>query len=274
MKYLTAALLLSTFASPALADEVVLRNGHKVVGIEREEDDRIIVETGYGTVSFPRDEVVSVTKGETAMHAWPVRYAEIEKSTNASDFTKLAAWARENRMPRYVDGLMRRAMELDPNNAEAREALGFVRHKDKWVTRAELRKEQGQVQDGGRWVTPLEKELAERRRLEAEGRRLERESERKRRDGEKRRKREEAELQGRIRMAEAAPTAYDGPYHWGAPYGYGGYGYGWGGYGWGGLYDVMMVDWLLGGFGSGMGGAIAPPGSKTAFGPLPAPGMR
>src|SRR5688572_11679702 len=191
MNFVAAARLLATFASPALADEVVLRNGHKVVGIQREENDRIIVETGYGTVSFPRDEVVSVTKGETAMHAWPIRYAEVEKSTNASDFTKLAAWARENAMPRYVDGLMRRAVELDPNNAEAREALGFVRHKDKWVTRAELRQQQGQVQDGGRWVTPLQKELDERRRLEAESRKIDRESDRKRREDQRRRDRQE-----------------------------------------------------------------------------------
>src|SRR5262245_34937549 len=125
-------------ASSAWADEVLLRNGHKVTGIQREEKDRIVVETGYGTVSYPRDQVVSVTLGETPMHAYPVRFAEIEKSTNASDYTKLAAWARENRMPRYVGPLMKRAMELDPENVEARAEMGFVRHQGKWITQAEL----------------------------------------------------------------------------------------------------------------------------------------
>jgi hypothetical protein len=239
MKSLATAFLLAAVASSALADEVVLRNGHKVVGIQKEENDRIIVETGYGTVSFPREEVVSVTKGDTAMHAWPIRYAEIEKSQDAADFTKLAAWARENRMPRYVDGLMKRALELDPNNAQAREALGFVQHKGAWVTRAELRKEQGLVQEGGRWVTPLEKALSERRRLEAESRKIDRDVERRRREEQRRRDREEAQMQASIRAAEMAPTAYEHPgfWGWGSPYGYGYWG--------DGLYDVIVADWLI-----------------------------
>ncbi len=222
----------------ALADEVLLRNGHKVTGIEREEKDRIVVETGYGTVAFPRDQVVSVTKGDTPMHAWPARFAEIEKSKNAEDFTKLAAWARESGMPRYVGGLMKRALELDPDNAEARAALGFVRHNGRWVTVAELRKEQGLVQDGGRWVLPLEKELAERRRLEAESRRIDREAERKRLEEKRKREREEAERQASVRAAEAAPVAVD-------------YSPGWRRRGilndwwWYGVNDLIMVDWLL-----------------------------
>src|SRR5688572_1166935 len=154
----TVALLATlAFGSTALADEILLRNGHKITGIQREERDRIVVETGYGTVSFPRDEVVSVTKGQTALHAWPVRFAEIEKSTNASDFTKLAAWAKENNLPRYVAPTMRRALELDPENAEARAALGYVRRDGRWLSQDEQKKQQGRVNEGGRWVHPMEK---------------------------------------------------------------------------------------------------------------------
>jgi hypothetical protein len=245
MNCLTPAFLLA-FASTAFADEVVLRNGHKVVGIQTEENDRIVVETGYGKVTYPRDQVVSVTKGETPMHAWPVRYAEVEKSTNAADFTKLAAWAKENGMPRYVGSLMKRALELDPDNADARAELGYVRHQGRWLTQEEFRKQQGQVQDRGRWVLPLEKELQERRRLESESKRLDRESRRRERDEEKRRAREEVRMQAQIAAAAAAPTAYD-PY-WGrgaySSYGYPGYWYG-------DVYDLIMVDWLLSFTGSG-----------------------
>ena len=269
MNYLSPALLL-LFASTALADEVVLRNGHKVTGIQTEENDRIVVETGFGKVIYPRDQVVSVTKGETPMHAWPVRYAEIEKSTNAADFTKLAAWAKENGMPRYVPDLMRRAIELDPENADARAALGHVRHQDKWVTQSEFRKQQGQVQDRGRWVLPLEKELQERRRLDSESKRLDRESQRRSRDEEKRRAREEARLQAQIAAAVAAPTARE-PY-WGRHYGNS---YGYNGYWWGDVYDLMMVDWLLGFTGScgpfpfGMPGCGKMGGTGAAFGDAP-----
>jgi hypothetical protein len=238
-----AAILVLVLAIPstALADDVLLRSGHKIVGIQREEKDRIVVETGYGTVAFPRDQVVSVTKGETPMHAWPARYAEIEKSTDARDFTKLAAWARESGMPRYVGGLMRRALELDADNAEARAELGYVRHQGRWITREELRKEQGLVQDGGRWVLPLEKQLAERRRLEAEERKLEREAALKAGEERRRRAQAEAEFQARVKSAEAAPVAVEP--RAGRRRGAGILGWGVGGNG--GVYDLMLVDWLL-----------------------------
>lgn len=201
-------------SSFAAADEVVLRNGHRVIGIQSEEKDRIVVETGYGTVSYPRTEVVSVTKGDTPLHAWPVRYAEVEKSTNAADFTRLAEWARENGMPKYVRPMMLRAVELDPDNAEARASLGFVKHEGRWIPQHELRKAQGQVQEGGRWMNKLEKELAEQRRLEAESRKLDRESETKKKEERRKRAREEAEIQARIQASQSVPPAFDGPF-WG-----------------------------------------------------------
>ncbi|HTF56605.1 MAG TPA: hypothetical protein VK661_05155 [Planctomycetota bacterium] len=201
----SAATLILALAIPSIAsaDEIQLRSGGKIVGIAREEKDRVVVETGYGTVAFPSDQVMSITKGQTPLHAWPTRYAEIQKSRDARDFLKLAAWARENDLPKYVGGLMRRAFELDPENAEAREALGFVRHRGRWLTFPELRKEQGLVEHEGRWVLPLEKELAEQRRLEADSRRIEEESARRSREEARKRAREEAELRVRLRAAEA-----------------------------------------------------------------------
>ena len=252
--------LMVACSSSALGDEVVLRNGHKIVGIQREEKDRVVVETGYGTVSLPREEVVSVTKGDTPLHAFPVRRAEIEKSRNAEDFTKLAAWARENKMPRYVGDLMKRAMELDPENAEARAALGYVRYQGRWVTQAEFRKEQGLVQEGGRWMHPLEKELAERGRLASESRRLERESAQRQREEARRRAREEARLQAQIKTATEVPIYGDGPRGVWHPFGYG-YGYGDWGYG---MYDLLAVDYLLR-FSAAYGFSQAgPPGNTKA----------
>ena len=235
----SALVLLFAIPASAAADEVVLRSGHKIVGIEHEEKDRIVIETGYGTVAFPRDQVVSVTKGRTPLHAWPVRYAEIEKSTNPRDFLQLAAWARENDLPRYVEGLLRRVLELDPENAEARAALGFVRHEGKWLTKAELRKEQGQVQDRGRWVSPLEKDLEERRRLQAEERRLDREETRSDREERRRRARQDAEIEARVRAAELSTMDF-GTRRGGWRPQFRDRGH------WDGLYDLMLIDWILG----------------------------
>jgi len=202
-RFAALVLLIPALASTARADEIQLRSGGRIVGIAREEKDHVVVETGYGTVAFPADQVMSITKGQTPLHAWPLRYAEIEKSRDAREFLKLAAWAKENDLPKFVSGLMQRALELDPENPEAREALGFVRHQGRWLTLPQLRRQQGLVEHEGRWVLPLEKEIAEQRRLESDARRIEEESSRSARDEARRRAREEAETRARMRAAEA-----------------------------------------------------------------------
>jgi hypothetical protein len=179
---------------------VQLRDGHVITGIAKEIDGKIVVETGYGTVAYPREQVLSILPGNTPLHDFPARLEAIEKSGDAGAFVRLGDWAKENRLPKYVDGLMRRALELDADNADARKALGYVRHEGRWRTPAELNQDKGRVLFEGRWMLPLEKELLEARRLDAIGRRIERETaEAARRDAE-RRAREEA----RIRAAAAA----------------------------------------------------------------------
>ena len=264
-----ALVFLAAFASTAFADEVVLRNGHKVVGIQSEDKDRIVVETGYGTVSYPREEVVSVTKGETPLHAWPVRYAEIEKSTNASDFIKLAAWARENGMPKHVGRLMERALELEPDNAEARAALGHVRVQGRWVHRSLAPQDPDKVQDGGRWVSKLEKELEESRRIQAETRKVDRESQQRQKEERRRRDREEAQRQAMIRAAQEVPPAFDGPHWWrGGPHQWG--------WNYWGVGELVAVDWLIAFMGRGgtfpITGSLPPPGGSTGGIPTPFPG--
>ena len=268
MRILTTMAVLVVAAGSALADEVVLRSGHKVVGIQSEDKDRIVVETGYGTVSYPREEVVSVTKGETPLHAWPVRYAEIEKSKNAADFTKLAAWARENNMPKHVGRLMERALELEPDNAEARAALGHVQHQGRWVHRSLVPQDPDKVQDGGRWVSKLEKALEDRKKIDAESRQVDRDTQRRQKDERRRRDREEAQRQAMIRAATEVPPAFDGPswFHSGGP--------GWGGYYWG-VGELIAVDWLVA-FSRGgafpITGSVPRPMGSTGGVPAPFPG--
>jgi len=188
--------------SAAFADEVQLRDGHILTGIAKEVEDKIVVETGYGTIVYPRDQVLSILPGNTPLHDYPARFAAIEKSRDAEAFVRLGAWARENRLPKYVDGLMRRALELDADNADARAALGFVRHGGRWMTSSEVKRDKGQVLFEGRWMLPLEKELLEQRRLDAATRRIDRDTAAAVRRDAERRAREDAEFRARIRAAE------------------------------------------------------------------------
>lgn len=194
--------LVMVAGSVAIADEVQLRDGHILTGIAKEIDGKIVVETGYGTVVYPRDQVLSILPGNTPLHDYPARFEAIEKSRDAGAFARLGAWARENRLPKFVDGLMRRALELDADNADARAALGYIRHGKRWMTSAEINRDKGQVLFEGRWMLPLEKELLEQRRLDAATRRIDRESAAVERRDAARRAREVAEVQARLRAAE------------------------------------------------------------------------
>lgn len=168
IRFALIALALAAGSGAAAADEVVLRNGQKLAGIAREEGKQVVVEIGAGTVSFPRDQVVSITPGPTPLHEYRDRYEAIRNSPKAQDFYELAKWARERGVSRYVRPLLQRTLELDPNHEWARRDLGFTRHEGKWLTADELRREQGFVPFEGRWVTTLEKNLILKRRVEAE----------------------------------------------------------------------------------------------------------
>ena len=46
-------------------------------------------------------------------------------------------WARDQGLIRYVNQLLQRTIELDPDHAEARKLLGYVREGDCWISASE-----------------------------------------------------------------------------------------------------------------------------------------
>lgn len=76
----------------------------------------------------------------------------------------LAEWCREHRLPRMRRQHLERIIELAPDHARARAALGYSRVQGKWKTRRQVMTERGYVEYKGRWVLPQEVELLERKR--------------------------------------------------------------------------------------------------------------
>ena len=140
------------------ADEVQLKNGNKLVGIAREEGDRVVVEVGAGTVTLWRSEVERIVVTKTALHEYQERLQRIAKSTQAADFVDLAVWARENGVPRYSVPLLERAIALEPDHKAAREMLGHAFLNGRWMTKAESMEAQGYVEFRGKWVTQAERD--------------------------------------------------------------------------------------------------------------------
>ncbi len=190
----------------ASADEVTLANGSKFVGIIRENPDdphRVELEVGVGTVWFPRKEVLSTSKGRTDLHEYYERWGSVKDGPGVDGLLKLARFAEEKRLPKFVVGLMENVLRLDPENETARRRLGFGKYQGKWMTRDEVSRAKGLVRFEGRWVTSAEKEIVLSERLEAKIRRTQAEDDRRRRAEEDRRVRAE-------RLAEiiASPNGY------------------------------------------------------------------
>ena len=59
---------------------------------------------------------------------------------------------------------MRRILELDPNHAGARSALGYSKFDGQWKTQDEVMTERGYVEYKGRWRLPQEIEIIEQER--------------------------------------------------------------------------------------------------------------
>jgi hypothetical protein len=130
-----ALLLASVLASPALADTVTLKSGRSLEGIARREPGKVVVDTGGGTLTFPSAEVQEVVPGRTALHEYQDRSAKLGDRPAAGQVFELAMWARDQRLDRYVDPLLRRTIEIDPNHREARRLLGYVPFEGQWILR-------------------------------------------------------------------------------------------------------------------------------------------
>jgi len=144
-------LLLSLgLASTVLADEVVLRNGSAFSGIVREEGDRVIVEMDYGTMTFKKVDVRSISRGSDVLTQFQDKAA---KATDAKGMMEVAAWARDNGLAGRAQELYRKVIVLDSDQAEARKALGYEKFNGQWLTGDDLMTARGFVKVNGRWMS-------------------------------------------------------------------------------------------------------------------------
>lgn len=150
MNTVRTLLLSLALASAALADEVVLKNGSAFSGIVREEGDRVVVEMDYGTMTFKKIDVRSIHRGEDVLTQFQEKS---RKATDAKGMMELAAWARDRGLAGRATELYRKVLVLDPDQAEARKALGYEKFNGLWLTGDELMTARGFVKVGGRWMS-------------------------------------------------------------------------------------------------------------------------
>ena len=165
MRYVTlllAILLLPAALSTASAEIIVLTGGGRVVGqwLNRDETPRkqYVIQVDDGSkVTIDADQVAQVLRPR-ADEAEYERIRPTYADTAAAQW-ELAQWCRNHNLKAQREPHLRRVVELDPNHADARRALGYSQVEGKWVTRDEAMIQRGYQRYKGQWNLPQEIEI-------------------------------------------------------------------------------------------------------------------
>lgn len=128
-----ALLLPAALAKPACwADEVHLKNGSVIEGDVAEKGDQVEIATSGGVMTLDRSQVERIVRKESRADEYARRAAQVQER-DIEGHRGLARWCEEKGL--YVE--RRKEYEtilgLSPDDAQAREALDFVRVKGRWV---------------------------------------------------------------------------------------------------------------------------------------------
>lgn len=144
----------------AAADVLQLTNGNVIEGRVRQLPDgdyEVVIEEG-SRFSVPAASVAERTAREAPVDAFMRRLESVSDSDPAG-LVELAAWGEDKGLRHTLLPAYRKILRLDPHHPVARDRLGWVLHRNRWVSRGELERS-GLVHSNGRWFTPEELEAS------------------------------------------------------------------------------------------------------------------
>jgi hypothetical protein len=149
------------FFVPALlfADEVYLKGGAKFSGrIESQTDTMVTIDIGSGVVGVAMSRVDHIVKGHSPLDEYDERAKKLGPQ-DVAGWKSLGHWAAEQGLSAQAREAYGKVVAAAPNDAEARQALGYVQVGGQWLTEEESYRASGYVKYQGEWMT---KEEAER----------------------------------------------------------------------------------------------------------------
>lgn len=152
----------ASWSGVAASDVVELVHGGRLVGRIADDPSRTtltLLLQGGGRVTLDRDQV-SAVRVESAAAAEYRRRAPTAPDTVASQWA-LARWCQKHSLKDQYRRHLRRVVELDPADAEARKLLGYRRHNGRWLTREQLMAARGMIRYEGEYRTRQEIRLLE-----------------------------------------------------------------------------------------------------------------
>ena len=214
------AFLLLLMPAPLFADEVFLKGAGSISGrIVEQTETMVTVDIGGGVMGVPLSRVERIVKARSPLDDYDDRAAKLGPQDTAG-WRDLGRWASQQGLTTQSRQAYEKVIALSPDDAEAREALGFVRLDGRWVTEEEGYRARGYVKYEGEWMTAAEAKqnaTAEQARQEAEDRAR------------------DAETQKMLAENRAAKAAEEAAYEkakadrearWGQPVYWGSWGYG------------------------------------------------
>ena len=144
-----------------LADDVYLQGAGVLSGrIVEQTDAMVMIDIGDGVIGVPRSRIDRIEKGSSALDEYDARAGKLGPK-DAGGWRSLGRWAAQQGLSKQSHQAYEKVLAVAPNDAEAREALGFVRLGGHWVTEEESYRARGYVKYEGEWMTPAEAQQAE-----------------------------------------------------------------------------------------------------------------
>jgi hypothetical protein len=147
-----------------LGDQLILKEGQRLEGRVIEDGEVVVLQVDGGKISFPAHEVAEIRRSPEG----PLATLELRRrALSPTDIPKrleLARFALQVGLRAEATALHREVLELDPNRAESRAALGYVKRDGRWLSEEEVKAADGLVRYGGRWVPKAEAQTLEQER--------------------------------------------------------------------------------------------------------------
>ena len=143
---------------PALlfADEVHLKGGAVFSGrIVEQTETMVTVDIGDGVVGVAMSRVERIVEGRSPLDDYDER-AALLPANDADGWRTLGRWASQQGLSAQSRQAYQKVLEISPDDAEARGALGFVLHDGRWLTEEESYRARGFVKHDGEWMTRSE----------------------------------------------------------------------------------------------------------------------
>jgi hypothetical protein len=209
------------FLLPAIlfADEVYLEGGATFSGrIVEQTETMVKIDIGDGVVGVPTSRVERIVKGRSALDEYDEIAGRLEPQ-DVKGWRILGRWALQQGLSTQSRQAYEKVLAIAPDDAEARQALGFVQLDGRWVTEEESYRARGYVKYEGDWMTPAEVQVAQASAAADQARR---EADRQANEA------AIAALQAQAEAEEEAERAREEEDHFGSDYPvyWGGYGYG------------------------------------------------